>query len=142
MKFHNPHHTNLYDFFFQTQKTVFTAQNERKCNTHFKKVCWIDYEEKASSETVRLCSTKPERKCDLNDAERLEFGLTETQTHYETICETRYTEKNVTEDIPVCKDVRDKMCNENGEDCMEFTRRVSTLTLSEPGKERPFLPCP
>ena len=65
----------------------------------------------------------------MNDAERLEFGLTETQTHYETICETRYTEKNVTEDIPVCKDVRDKMCNENGEDCMEFTRRVSTLTL-------------
>jgi len=113
-----------------TQKTVFSAQTEKKCETHFKKVCWIDYQEKTSTETVRVCSQKPERKCDLSEEERAKFtNMTEIQTHYETVCETRYTEKNVTEDTPICKNVVMSMCEDGitdptiGRNCMNFTRR-------------------
>ena len=117
--------------FSQTQKTVFTAQKEKKCDTHFKKVCWIDYQEQVSTETVRVCSQKPERKCDLSEEEKEKFkDMYETVTHLETVCETRYTEKEVTEDQPVCENVRSYMCEDGitdpkeGKDCMEFTRRV------------------
>lgn len=113
-----------------TQKTVFSAQKEKKCDTHFKKVCWIDYQEQTNSETVRICSQKPERKCDLSEEERAKFtNMTELQTHYETVCETRYTEKEVTEDRPVCENVVMTMCEDGvtdpdiGKNCMNFTRR-------------------
>ena len=107
---------------------MFLPVREKKCDTHFKKVCWIDYEEKSNSETVRICTEKPERKCDLSISEKMQFkNQAEIQVHYETICETRYIQKEVTEDRPTCKNVMDKICDDKGENCMEFNRRVRNL---------------
>ena len=33
----------------------------------------IDYEEKSNRETVRICTEKPERKCNLSESEKLQF---------------------------------------------------------------------
>ena len=66
-----------------TQKTVFQAQTEKKCDTHFVKECWIDYKEIAKAETVRICTKKPERICDLPDNHSYKIA-NECRTHYET----------------------------------------------------------
>ena len=71
--------------FFQTQKTVFEARTEKRCDIHFKKECWIDYKEQSKSQTIHVCTTKPERKCDLTAAEKEAFGKTECNTYYETV---------------------------------------------------------
>ena len=109
---------------FQTQKTVFEARTEKRCDIHFKKECWIDYQEQAKTENIHICTTKPERKCNLTDQEKAKFDKTECNTYYETICQTRYTEKNVTEDRPVCQNVLQEMCDQNGNNCMRFTTKV------------------
>ena len=70
---------------FQTQKTVFEARTEKRCDIHFKKECWIDYKEQSKSQTIHVCTTKPERKCDLTAAEKEAFGKTECNTYYETV---------------------------------------------------------
>ena len=72
-------------FLFQTQKTVFEARTEKRCDIHFKKECWIDYKEQSKSQTIHVCTTKPERKCDLTAAEKEAFGKTECNTYYETV---------------------------------------------------------
>ena len=66
-----------------TQKTVFQAQTEKKCDTHFVKECWIDYKEIAKAETVRICTKKPERICNLPENHTYKIA-NECRTHYET----------------------------------------------------------
>ena len=117
---------------------MFSAQKEKKCDTHFKKVCWIDYQEQVNSETVRICSQKPERKCDLSDEAKAALpDMSEKQIFYETVCETRYTQKNVTEDTPVCANVVMTMCEDGitdpkiGKNCMNFTKRVKNYSLKQ-----------
>ena len=77
-------------FLFQTQKTVFEARTEKRCDIHFKKECWIDYKEQSKSQTIHVCTTKPERKCDLTAAEKEAFGKTECNTYYETVSGIHY----------------------------------------------------
>ena len=63
---------NFLDFkFFQTQKTVYTTQSIEECKENFKKVCWIDMQDKVSSETIRICTTRPEKVCDSQLAREL-----------------------------------------------------------------------
>ena len=57
--------------FFQTQKTVYTTQSIEECKENFKKVCWIDMQDKVSSETIRICTTRPEKVCDSQLAREL-----------------------------------------------------------------------
>ena len=63
---------NFLDFkYFQTQKTVYTTQSIEECKENFKKVCWIDMQDKVSSETIRICTTRPEKVCDSQLAREL-----------------------------------------------------------------------
>ena len=106
-----------------TQKTVFQAQTEKKCDTHFVKECWIDYKEIAKAETVRICTKKPERICNLPENHTYKIA-NECRTHYETVCQTRYMSKNVTEDEVNCSLVMMKMnCDDNGDNCMEIPQK-------------------
>jgi len=119
-----------------TQQTVFQAQTEKRCEKHFKKECWIDYNEQASSRTVRICTTKPQRRCDLTDEEKEQYNVQEDvcEDWYDTVCETTYTEKDVIEDKPICKDIPQQMCDENGENCMSFTKKeckTETVTVKK-----------
>jgi len=106
-----------------TQKTVFEPRTEKRCDIHFKKECWIDYKEQSQSQMVNICTTKPERKCDLTPAEKENFAKDECNTYYETVCQTQYTEKEVVEDRPICNDILELMCDDNDENCMQFTRK-------------------
>jgi len=124
-----------------TQKTVFEARTEKRCDIHFKKECWIDYKEQSTSQTIHICTTKPERKCDLTPAEKEAFGKTECNTYYETVCQTKYIEKNVVEDRPVCNDIVEEMCNENGQDCMQFTRKECSTQQITTKKQIPNTSC-
>ena len=74
---------------------------------------------------VNICTTKPERKCDLTPAEKENFAKDECNTYYETVCQTQYTEKEVVEDRPICNDILELMCDDNDENCMQFTRKVN-----------------
>jgi len=108
-----------------TQQTVFQAVTEKRCEKHFKKECWIDYNEQANSQTVRICTTKPQRKCDLTLEEKKQYKVENDvcEDHYDTVCETTYVEKDVIEDRPICENIAEEMCDDNGENCMSFTRK-------------------
>ena len=54
---------------------MFQAVTEKRCEKHFKKECWIDYNEQANSQTVRICTIKPQRKCDLTLEEKKQYKL-------------------------------------------------------------------
>ena len=69
--------------------TKFVPKIEKKCDTHFKKECDITYNEEVKLENVRVCSKKPQRKCDLTEEEKEIFNVTEIshaqcRIHYET----------------------------------------------------------
>ena len=73
----------------QTQMTKFVPKIEKKCDTHFKKECDITYKEEVKTQNMKVCTKKPQRKCDLTDEEKAIFNVTETshmecRTHYET----------------------------------------------------------
>ena len=69
--------------------TKFVPKIEKKCDTHFKKECDITYKEEVETQNMKVCTKKPQRKCDLTDEEKAIFNVTETshmecRTHYET----------------------------------------------------------
>ena len=43
--------------------TTYEAQQEEECDENFRKVCMIEYEEKAWDETVEVCNTPLEKDC-------------------------------------------------------------------------------
>ncbi len=109
----------------QVHSTVFEEKEEERCDTHFKKICWIDYKDTASSKTIRVCNKKPERVCDLGKQELARNVKQTCRIHYETVCQTSYIEKTVNENRVDCKMVNETMCDENEENCMQYQRRVS-----------------
>lgn len=106
-------------------ETVFEEKEEKECETHFRKICWIDYEDQATTETVRICNKKPQRVCNLSETELSKLDvMEETKEVYETVCQTRYIGKTVTENKTSCKNVNEKMCMPEGSDnCIPFQRR-------------------
>ena len=108
-----------------THITVFESRTEKQCDTHFKKVCWIDYADDSTSEVVRVCNKKPERKCNLSPEEKATVRVVqECRDYYESICETRYINKNITEDKVTCQTIQNEMCDDNGENCVNFPQNV------------------
>ena len=84
-------------------------------------------------ETIHVCTTTPERKCNLTIETPFKAGLVTSLTsgleeqcndHYKTVCETKYEEKEVMEEVPICNDVMTKSCNGDDENCVEFMKRV------------------
>ena len=108
-----------------THITVFESRTEKQCDTHFKKICWIDYADDSTSEVVRVCNKKPERKCNLSPEEKATVRVVqECRDYYESICETRYINKNITEDKVTCQTVQNEMCDEEGQ-CVDFPQKVN-----------------
>ena len=120
----------------QIHKTVFETKIEERCNIEFEKVCWNSFKQQPTSETVHVCTTTPERLCnlevgaplDIGVITRLDPGLEEDcHVYYTTICETKFQEKEVEEELPICNEVADRRCNNDGENCMEIMKRVSII---------------
>ena len=93
---------------FQIHKTVFETKIEKRCNIEFEKVCTNSFKQQPIIETIHICTTTPEKLCNVTLdapieaklATRLASGLEkQCDVHYKTICETKYEEKEVIEEI-------------------------------------------
>ena len=115
----------------QTHITIFESRTEKQCDTHFKKVCWVDYKDMSTKEVVRVCNKKPERQCNLSPEEKATVKIVrECRDHYETVCQTRYLSKNVTEDKVTCQTTTDQMCDEEGQ-CVDFPQKVKIVHINK-----------
>ena len=90
---------------------------------------------------MRICSTKPERKCNLSDEEKIKFEQTECNVYYETVCQTTYTQKIVIEDRPICENIVQEMCDDQGKNCMQFMKKVCTTQQVPTLKAIPSTSC-
>ena len=122
-----------FNFQFQIHKTVFETKIEKRCNIEFEKVCVDSFKQQPVIETIHVCTTTPERKCNLTIETPFQAGLVTSLTsgleeqcndHYKTVCETKFEEKEVMEEVPICNDVMAKSCNGDDENCVEFMKRV------------------
>ena len=50
---------------------MYTTQSVEECKENFKKICWIDMQDKVSTDTIRICSIRPEKVCSGNVARDL-----------------------------------------------------------------------
>lgn len=113
-------------------ETVFEEKEEKQCDTHFKKVCWIDYEDQATTETVRICNKKPQRVCNLSDEQKARVQvMKETKEHYETVCQTRYVEVKSTENKIDCHMVNKEMCMKDDDACEKGTDGCNCIPYQE-----------
>ena len=69
---------------------------EEDCEEKFKKTCYIEYEQKAYSETVQVCTTPWMKDCSKEVEEGEEF----CQTVYQSECFTKQTVHEVEDDVP------------------------------------------
>ena len=69
---------------------------EEDCEEKFKKTCYIEYEQKAYSETVQVCTTPWMKDC----SEEVEEGEEFCQTVYQSECFTKQTVHEVEDDVP------------------------------------------
>ena len=85
-------------------------------------------------ETIHVCTTTPERECNMTIETPFKSGLVTSLTsgleeqcndHYKTVCETKYEEKEVMEEVPICNNVMTKSCDGDDENCVEFMKRVT-----------------
>ncbi len=97
----------------------------------FKKVCYIDYEDVAKTESVRVCRKKPTRDCDA-DTENMADVCEDIP---ETICETTYKTVEVDDDQPECVTVQETMCDKDSEgndiNCMEVPVKVTKPNITD-----------
>jgi len=124
-------------------ETVFEEKEEKQCDTHFRKICWIDYEDQATTETVRICNKKPQRVCNLSKEKLQELDvMEETKEHYETVCQTRYVQVNMTENKITCEMKNQEMCMPEGSDnCVVFQKRECESKPVEVIKQIPKTGC-
>jgi len=88
--------------------TKYEPHQEEECDEKFRKVCTIEYEQKAVHEMVEVCITPFIKNCDIE-------GKKVCSTVYESECFTRQIVHNVTDDIANCKTVEERKCKEVNE---------------------------
>jgi len=88
--------------------TKYEPHQEEECDEKFRKVCTIEYEQKAVHEMVEVCITPFIENCDIE-------GKKVCTTVYESECFTRQIVHNVTDDVANCKTVEEKKCKEVNE---------------------------
>ena len=76
--------------------TRYEPVQEEDCEEKFKKTCYIEYEQKAYSETVQVCTTPWMKDC----SEKVEEGEEFCQTVYQSECFTKQTVHEVEDDVP------------------------------------------
>ena len=76
--------------------TRYEPVQEEDCEEKFKKTCYIEYEQKAYSETVQVCTTPWMKDC----SEEVEEGEEFCQTVYQSECFTKQTVHEVEDDVP------------------------------------------
>ena len=90
---------------------------------------WNGGKEKVQTETIHICTTKPERKCNFKNVKQFGESVSdECNIYYETTCETKYVEEEVVEDQSICNDIMENICDDNGENCYGFSRQVILLS--------------
>jgi hypothetical protein len=88
----------------------------------------LDYKDHVHTDTVRVCSKKPERKCNIDTTGMAD----ECEIVYETVCETVYTSKNVTEDRSECSIVKEQMCTPpDSQNCMDIPTKVTMFSFDK-----------
>jgi len=92
--------------------TRYEPVQEQHCDEKFRKVCTIDYEQKALQELVEVCTTPFVPDCE-------EEGEEECRTVYESECITQQVVHQVEDDVANCQ-------TEQEEKCMEVTEGFTT----------------
>merc|ERR1719295_2305726 len=116
---------------------------EEDCEEKFKKTCYIEYEQKAYSETVQVCTTPWMKDC----SEEVEEGEEFCQTVYQSECFTKQTVHEVEDDVPQCRTVEEEKCAEVKEGyttslkCDKWPREVCTLEKQQVKKYTPDTSC-
>merc|ERR1711936_544976 len=123
--------------------TRYEPVQEEDCEEKFKKTCYIEYEQKAYSETVQVCTTPWMKDC----SEKVEEGEEFCQTVYQSECFTKQTVHEVEDDVPLCKTVEEEKCEEVKEGyttslkCDKWPREVCTLEKQQVKKYTPDTSC-
>jgi len=123
--------------------TKYEPHQEEECEEKFKKTCFIDYEQKAYSETVQVCTTPWAKNC---NATYTEEDL-DCRTVYETECSTRQTVHEVEDDVATCTTVEDEECREVTEGftvtikCDKWPREECSVRKEQVRKYTPDTTC-
>jgi len=75
--------------------TTYESQQEEECDENYRKVCVIDFEQKAFNESVEICNTPLVKDCNVP-------GPEVCRTVYESVCETRQKVHQVEDDVTNC----------------------------------------
>jgi len=123
--------------------TKYEPHQEEDCEEKFKKICYIDYEQKAYSETVQVCTTPWVKDCQMDDKEVED----QCQTVYQSECFTKQTIHQVEDDVAECKTVEEEKCEEVKEGyttvtkCDKWPKEVCTLSKKKVNKYTPDTSC-
>jgi hypothetical protein len=125
---------------YQAYKTVYRPQATESCIDNFKKECFIEYEDVAKTEVVRICSAKAERNCDT-------VGPIVCTTVYQTVCETKFRSYNVSDQSANCSIISAPVCwNEtiNGKlatICRDVPKTECNINTNDLNKSFPETEC-
>ena len=120
--------------------TSYQPHQEEECDEKFRKICWINYEDKAVNEVVEECITQNVKNCD-------EQGPEECTTVYDTVCETSQEAHDVEDDVVNCKTVNQEMYKivNNGfleeEKCGLWPQEQCEVTKQTVSKNSPKVEC-
>ena len=123
-----------------TYITSYEPHQEEECDEKFRKICWINYEDKAVNEVVEECITLNVKNCAKN-------GTEECTTVYDTVCETSQDVHEVEDDVVNCETVNKEMCKtvQNGfleeEKCELWPQEECKITQQNVTKYSPKVQC-
>ena len=115
--------------------TKYEPHQEEDCEEKFKKTCYIDYEQKAYTEKVEVCTTPWVKDCEVQES----GGSQVCQTIYQSECFTKQTVHQVLsgtvvkvpcqveDDVAQCKTIQEEKCEQVQEG---FTTELKCDTVS------------
>jgi len=120
--------------------TTYESQQEEECDENYRKVCVIDFEQKAFNESVEICNTPLVKDCNIP-------GPEVCRTVYESVCETRQKVHQVEDDVTNCKTEVMTKCRDvtqgyqTKQECDEWPVQRCSISKQKVNKYTPETSC-
>jgi len=123
-----------------TYVTNYESQQEEECEENFRKSCFIEYEQIALKENVKVCRNPLVKKCD-------EPGPEICRTEYESECWTKQEVHDVEDDVVTCTTEVEEKCEDEtsgyttNTKCSKWPKEVCSVEKKAVKKYTPITGC-
>merc|ERR1712055_38968 len=123
-----------------TYITNYESQQEEECEENFRKSCFIEYEQIALKENVKVCRNPLVKKCD-------EPGPEICRTEYESECWTKQEVHDVEDDVVTCTTEVEEKCEDEtsgyttNTKCSKWPKEVCSVEKKAVKKYTPITGC-